>query len=146
MKPTLQDIRISTVLPAPKNTPLINKAYFKVPNIFTRKSKTYINAFNPFEVPVTMTHIKATMTVSGKTLGKIDEPVNFTIPPKQSVDSTLMTLDCSISFNSIGAIWNSLFKDMDVTVESEMFMNVGGYSTPLMYTQKVVSTKFVKSF
>ncbi len=139
--PTLKQLEIPALLPAPKNQPLIVNSSFTFPHLIFLRSKARLFAYNPFEVPVNITHIEAEMFYQGSLLGKINETINgFVIPPKGVARSPKMTLYCRLSWKSIQALFNAMKGGIRIFVNSTMQMNVGEYSTPLYYSQDDVLT------
>ena len=139
--PTLKELEIPALLPAPKNQPLIVNASFTFPNPFLLRSKAGLFAYNPFEVPVNITHIEAQMFFKDSLLGTINEPIKgFVIPPKGVAQSPRMILHCKLSWKSIQALFKAMGGGIRVFVNSTMQMKVGEYATPLYYSQDDVLT------
>jgi hypothetical protein len=79
---------------------------------------------------------------AGETLmGNIDQEIQgFIVPPKGVAKSPPMKLKCRLSLSAAGALWAAFRKNLYITVNSTMQMKVGEFSTPLIYSQRNVST------
>ncbi|KAJ3102116.1 hypothetical protein HDU97_000758 [Phlyctochytrium planicorne] len=139
---------LKQTLPSNKKN-LINVSRFAIPfNIFSwpLHTKANIFAYNPFDAPVSITYLKASLIYENKVIGTIDQPiVGFNLQPKENKNSPSFRLDLKINGEAIKAIFKAIFRGLTVTVDSVMTVSFNGYDTPLDYVQKGVVANLVFS-
>ncbi|KAI9335830.1 hypothetical protein DFJ73DRAFT_851254 [Zopfochytrium polystomum] len=134
---------VSFNLALPPNTDdLIVSTSFRFPNLLALTADANLVAHNAFDAPVGITHITATLTYSGMTIGTVDADIaGFTIAAKGQATSPTFTLKLKLDVASIKALLVTIVgKPILVNVASTLTVNFGGYSTVLDYTQNNVPT------
>jgi LEA14-like dessication related protein len=103
------------------------------------KAKAGINAFNPFNSPIVIKHVTASLIYNGNELGYIDTDSEINVPANQAVDSPALALKLKLSFGAIKALFTTIFNGgVNIVVKSTMNVDFGGYVTTIDYTQSDV--------
>ncbi|KAJ3102117.1 hypothetical protein HDU97_000759 [Phlyctochytrium planicorne] len=98
-----------------------------------------ITATNPFDSPVTITHITANIKRDGDVIGVIDTDVSgFILPTKGSARSPPLRTVLKLNLEAVGTLFDLLKKSANgtpITVESSLTVTFGDYSTSIDYRQ-----------
>ncbi|KAI8853761.1 hypothetical protein BC829DRAFT_480874 [Chytridium lagenaria] len=134
-------LRLTQNLPSSK--PAVDQALqFRHPHqhlLFPLSTKANIIAINPFDSPVSIVYLRASLEYQNKVIGTIDQPVvGFNLASKGSATSPTFKLVLKINFEAIKAIFKAIGKGLKVVVKSELTVQFGGYDTTIDYIQEAV--------
>lgn len=134
----------------PPNTEfLVDSAAFGIGNMFKGElAWANLIGHNPFNYPVSITHIKGTMYYNGQAIGTLDSPTpGFDLPPKGNMLSPKMKMNLKIDWQALAMGSKALIgRTVPVDVKSAMVMNINGYEAWIDYDQFGVPTHFVNPF
>ncbi|KAJ3285567.1 hypothetical protein HDU76_008117, partial [Blyttiomyces sp. JEL0837] len=127
----------------PSTAQLIKNTRFTFPNLLTLSALAGLTAFNPFDTPVQITHVKASLQYDLKflniglgSIGTIDDEVSgFSIPAKSFQNSPPLHLKINLDAQAIGALLKAIGKGLKINVISTLTVDFGGYKTTIDYTQ-----------
>ncbi|KAJ3207160.1 hypothetical protein HDU67_007629 [Dinochytrium kinnereticum] len=106
-----------------------------------------INAYNPFDAPVSITNIKSTLAYKSKDCITSNTDVSgFNLPPKGTAASPgfKVTLDGSVDPYLCGAelvVGTLTNQDVRVDVKSTLTLDIGGYQSQIDYVQPNIAVK-----
>ncbi|KAJ3102071.1 hypothetical protein HDU97_000785 [Phlyctochytrium planicorne] len=151
----LGSLSIPQTLPANKED-LIKSAIASISSLnYTSNADTAfemsaaIDAYNPFDAPVSITAIKSTLSYKGKDCLTSNTKISgFTIPPKGTtvspgfgvrLDGSVDPVLCGSELVT-GTLTN---QEVKVDVKSTLSLDIGGYPSAIDYNQKDVSIKSI---
>ncbi|KAJ3204867.1 hypothetical protein HDU67_009247 [Dinochytrium kinnereticum] len=108
----------------------------KNPGIFATEMETKARIVeNPFDVPIDIRKVKATIKYKGETIAEIDQLVTeFTIPANGSATSPPMDLTLKLSKGSLGLLFAALGGERKLSVASTLVIDGGlGYTTDIQF-------------
>ncbi|KAI9228049.1 MAG: hypothetical protein DHS80DRAFT_23677 [Piptocephalis tieghemiana] len=145
LRPALQAIRFTTVVPGLRNQPLIKQAYFSINlgTVFTRKAKAAIDAYNPLDADIEFIGMESVMYYKGKQVGVISQDLRsnpMRIPAKGVVHSPRWPVKIKLNFTAIKLLLSAIKGGLRLEITSVITTSVGGYEMVLDYSQSGVRT------